>query len=510
MAEDAILANLDENLPRLEAYDDIGNRTEAIEFHPSYHRLGKLIYGARTMADYQTPGKEMLQLAKVCLAAQLGESPHLCPLACTAGLIKSLQKVGSQDLLDRYLPGLLHPDYDANFVGAQFITEVQGGSDVGAGAVQAVEDPGHPGRYRIHGEKWFCSVIQADLFLLSARVESQGDGTRGLACFLVPRHLPDGSLNAFRIRRLKRKLGTRSMASGEVDWLGSVGYPIGDLTGGFKLIVGTVLQTSRVYNAMVTSGSMVRAFTDAEAYARHREAFGNPIRSYPEIRRTLARQKACAWASVASSLHVTAISERIATGQGSQGDRAALRMLTNENKYWTSIRNTQVVRDGIEILGGNGAIEDFSLFPRLLRDALVLESWEGAHNVLCNQVLRDSLRYQMHEPMLGELRSLVDGAPDGLQRQTVVGHIDAVQKGFEKLPKLSPEEALGSIRSLIDHSAVAHQSACLLHMTTTLGQAGKEASRVLDYYLAVFPGVPFQGADLALADACLEGGSPLA
>ncbi len=502
----ARLTNRDENLPRLDAWDGIGRRTEAIRFHPDYHAMAAPIYGSRVMADYDTPGREVGQMVRFFLLAHLGEAGHLCPLACTAGLIKILQAKGGKALRDRLLPRLLDPDSRTNMIGAQFVTEVQGGSDVATSAVRAEPGAGDDDAWRIRGEKWFCSVANADLYLVTARVEGEGDraGTAGLGCFVIPRLLPDGSPNSFRIRRLKTKLGTRSMASAEIDWVDALAYPIGPVEEGFKNTVGIVLQTSRVLNAVGTAGSMARAWLDAEAYARHRTAFGAPIVSYPAIRRTLASMKAETWAATASSFEVAGLSDRVALGKADDRIRGALRMLTNCNKYLTSIVNTRVVRDGIEVLGGNGTIEDFSILPRLLRDALVFESWEGAHNVLAAQMLRDALRYDLDRPMLEHLGKLAEGGSDGQVRAELSRRVEGLAGRWKSLRSLTPEVAADRIRALVDETQIVFQGASLARLADfddTLGSG--EARAVLEHFLALHPEDRGERGALELADRCL-------
>lgn len=377
--------NRDENLPRLRRYDGIGRRIEAVDFHPGYHEMGRLAYRTGMMSRYAEPGREFETLALVYLYSQNGEAGHACPMACTAGLIKILRAHGGHDA---WLERLYDPDYDTHFHGSQFLTEVQGGSDVGANAVVATEGPDG---WRIRGEKWFCSVIDANLFLMTARVG--GAGTGGLAAFAVPRVLPDGRTNDFRIRRLKYKLGTRSMASSEVDFEGAWAVPVGD----FKDVVEVVLNTSRLYNAICSAGMAQRAWREAHAYASTRIAFGRPILDFPTTGRIVARLRTEAYASRSVTFLLADLADRIALGSATDAEKAAFRWLVNLNKFWTSVEGTSSVRSAIEVLGGNGAIEEFSVLARLLRDSIVCEAWEGGHNVLCAQVLKDSRKYRLHE-----------------------------------------------------------------------------------------------------------------
>lgn len=388
--------NRAESLPRLRRYDGQGNRTEEVVFHPDYHALGRAIYATGVMSRYAHPGSEWVTLALTYLVAQGGEAGHACPLACTAGLIKILH--ACPDAPAAWLERLLDPDYDTHFHGSQFLTEVQGGSDVGANAVIA-EPTDDPRWWRLTGEKWFCSVADAHLFLVTARPAGARDGTAGVQAFVVPRHLPDGAVNHFALRRLKDKLGTRSMASAEIDFAGAHAFRVGD----FRDVVELVLNTSRLYNAVASCGILERAHAEAAAYAAHRRAFGKPILAFPAVARTVAGLRAEAWGARAVTFSLASLADRLATGAGDDLDRGAWRALVNLNKYWTATRATLAARDAIEVLGGNGAIEDFSVLPRLLRDGIVVEAWEGGHNVLCAQVLRDARRLGLHEAMFAWL-----------------------------------------------------------------------------------------------------------
>jgi acyl-CoA dehydrogenase len=369
---DELVAECERHLPRLVDGE--------IEFHPAYHEAGRAVWATGIVG---APARE--QAALFYELAQAGEGGHGCPVVCTAGLVRALRTVASDELRERFLPPLLETDYDAAQRGAQFLTERHGGSDVGANRVEAVPDGDV---WRLHGEKWFCSVADADQFVVTARPRGAPDGTRGIACFLVPRES-----GGFRIRRLKDKLGTRALATGEIEFEGAVAYPLGPLEDGFKTAVG-VLNTSRWLNAVGSSGLMRRAYDVASEFAAEREAFGGPIARFPLVRENLAVMRAEEAAARASTMHLTELVSRMDEGSASDEDVVWHRLLVNANKVVTSIAATKVVRRGIETLGGNGTIEDFSPLPRLWRDAIVFESWEGSHNVLCAQVLRDLGRFE--------------------------------------------------------------------------------------------------------------------
>lgn len=445
--------NRDENLPRLRRWDGIGTRTEEVVFHPRYLDIGERIYRTGVMSRYAEPGNEFAQLVYAYLGATNGEGGHLCPLACTAGLIKILQQVAPPEVADRFLPGLLRTDraHPEHFHGAQFLTEIQGGSDVGANA--CVATPADDGTWRINGEKWFCSVIDADLYLMSARPEGAAAGTRGLAAFVVPRVLPDGRTNGVHVRRLKYKLGTRSMASGEADFRDAVAWPVA-VEGGFKPLVEIVLNTSRLYNAIASCGSMRRVQTEAEAYAAHRKAFGQPIGRFPLVKQTLERIRQTTEASVAGTFALAALADQITCGTAPEHGAALYRLVVNMNKYRTSLDGTRLVLDGIEVFGGNGAIEEFSVLPRLLRDAIVCEQWEGTHNVLCAQVLRDMHKYRLHEAFFAHAESRPRGP-------IVQARLVADRAAVNALLDAPPQAAALMVRDVVDRLSRTWQAICL-------------------------------------------------
>lgn len=477
--------NHDQNLPRLERYDGLGVRREEVVFHPSYHEAGRLVWNTGVLSDYATPGREVVQMALLYLFAQVGEYGHQCPLACTAGLIKLIQRVGSDDQKQRYLPRLLHRDYAQRLHASQFLTEVQGGSDVGSNAMVAVREGDH---FRLHGEKWFCSVIDAGAFLMTARPEGAPAGTKGLGLFVVPREI-EGETNQFFVRRLKRKLGTRAMASGEADFLGAYAEPLGELERGFKNVVEIVLNTSRIYNAVCCAGGMQAAYQLARTFAAHRRAFGQTIDQYPLVQEKLAILRAEALGAVASTFRLTAQADRFATQEPSGDELMAWRVGVNVNKYFTAVRNTDSVRMAVEVFGGNGTIETFSPLVQLYRDSMVLESWEGTHNVLVQQVLKDAARYGAHLAFLRELREGLEraqlpAAHAELRERTRRG-LDALAAGFERLAGGEGDQRFG--RVLVDQAAALLECTGLIEeLAATPNDAVKAAAigLLLERYVA--------------------------
>ena len=440
--------------PRLAGADALGNDAQEVEFDAARARSGAALWRAGLFS-----GSAFEQASLMYLLAHAGEAGHACPMACTAGLVRALHAHGSPELQARFLPPLLETDYERAQIGAQFLTEVQGGSDVGANETQAVHDADG---WRLYGEKWFCSVADADQFVVTARPAGAPDGTDGLACFVVPRRV-DGEPNGFRIRRLKEKLGTRALATAEIELEGALAFPLGALEDGFKIAVGVVLNTSRWLNACGSTGLMRRAYLEASSYARHRTAFGRPIAEFALVRENLAVMKSEEQAALASTMALTALVD--AAGREEQ---LLHRYLVNANKYMTSIVATQVVRRAIETLGGNGTIEDFSPLPRLYRDAIVFESWEGTHNVLVEQVRRDAARLELLPLVLGWTRARLAEVTPSETSAAVLAALAALE------PRLARglEEPL-HFRRQVGELHRALQAACLLVEAERAGDAEK-------------------------------------
>jgi alkylation response protein AidB-like acyl-CoA dehydrogenase len=403
-----------EHLPRLEAWSAVGERAEQIRFDAAHHAVGRLVWRSGILAVLGEPGGVTAHTALEYLFAQNGEVPHLCSVACTAGLVKAIQRAGAEWMRREWLPRLLEPDYDRRWHGAQFLTEVQGGSDVGANACVARPVEGEPGTWRLTGEKWFCSNVSADLAAVSARPAGAQAGTSGIGLFVVPWRLADGRPNGVFIRRLKDKLGTRTLPTAEVDITDpprdALAYSLGPPADGFRLLMGVIINTSRLAVATSSTGIMRRAWTEAWRYARLREAFGQRLVDLPAIRRQLAEIRALWAGGLAATLFVAGLEDRLTLAGVHPEDDPLFRAAVTVNKLVCSIDAGLAVHHAIEILGGNGVIEDLSPLPRLYREVPVQESWEGPHNTLVAQVLRDAARAKMHEAVLGRAEETLLGA----------------------------------------------------------------------------------------------------
>jgi alkylation response protein AidB-like acyl-CoA dehydrogenase len=303
-----------------------------------------------------------------------GEFGIMCPISVTDTSIHLIRRYASEELKAYLLPRMLSGDLATLWKGTQFITEKAGGSDVGAIETVARNDGG---RWRLYGEKWFCSHTDAEVALLLARPEGAPAGTKGLALFALPRWLEDGSRNSYRIFRLKDKLGTRSMARGEIRLDGAVAYPVGALDRGLKQMMDQV-NLSRLSHGVRAAAMMRRCLNEALAAARTRHAFGAAIIEHPLLRRQLMKIMVPAEQALSMAMLTAHTMDRAGAGDNEAG--ALLRLMTPLIKLRACRDNITVATGAMEVRGGNGYIEEW-VNARLIRDAHIGVLWEGTSNI---------------------------------------------------------------------------------------------------------------------------------
>jgi alkylation response protein AidB-like acyl-CoA dehydrogenase len=396
-------ASRHENLPRIIKADRVGNPIEKVDFGPISQELRREVAESGVLT--RSPS-EIHKFALVYLLAHNGEAAVNCGLSCTDGLIRVIEAKGSDFLRETYLDRLRSTQ--TPMAGAQFVTEQSGGSDVGA--IEAVATPKDDGTWSITGEKWFCSNPD-EFYLVAARVAGASPGTRGIGIFFVPRLLPDGRLNGLSFIRLKNKLGTQSLPTAEIEFNQATGFAIGDPADGFKTLMNYVVNVSRVHNAANACGFLHRAFLEARNYARQRVAFGHPLASYPMIRETLITMLETLWRNRLLTFKTVALLDQNGLIPEDEGQAMWQRFLINLAKYRTASTLTYQLKEAVLICGANGIVEDFSVLPRLMRDSMVIETWEGPHNTLCLQIVRDAMRSDLLDRWHAEVARALDHWP---------------------------------------------------------------------------------------------------
>lgn len=444
-------------LPYVQHYDAYNRRIDRIERSAETQQLDHEI---RQEALFSSKVSLWEQAAKRYLLHQLGEFGVMCPLGCTEGLIALIRQFPEDHtpelkaILEHCTEGL-DGDYA---LGAQFITEIQGGSDVPANLMEAKPENG---RYRIYGSKFFTSAIHTEYAVVSAKVT----GSEKVGAFIVPSWLPGDKerevRNNFRINRIKWKMGTAEVPTGEVTYDGALAYPIGPMDRGVPNIVGLVLTLSRLAVGNVSAALMVRAAREAQIYSEFRDVFGTKIAEWAlanqQVRDLVRESQSCLAGLCKIYALYHELGGRLQPGLASdepqqmQRKRFLLRELILIQKLVTAYDTVDVLRKGISIFGGHGVIEDFCALPRLYRDAAVQELWEGPRNVLLMQVLRDLGKAAAFYPPDAFLQDLLFGAPQNeineLQRRAAKL---AADPPFQKLDADSRRRATAWEELIVD------------------------------------------------------------
>jgi acyl-CoA dehydrogenase len=399
----------DRNPPTLQPRARNSSDLQKIEKHPSYIALERYAFSEYGLAAMSHRGGVFGHIEKLPPAVKYGltmlfvqaEFGLCCPLSMTDSLTRTLCKFGSQELIDRFFPMLTTQTFEDLYQGAMFITEQDAGSDVGAVTTEARFENG---QWRLYGDKWFCSNPDADLAMVLARRQGGLSGTRGLSLFLLPRRLEDGLLNSYRIVRLKPKLGTRSMASGEIVLEGALAFLVGEPASGFKQMTD-MINMSRLSNGVRSVGLMLRAVGDALYVAKNRTAFGRSLIDLPLMRRQLVKMIVTAEQGRSMCLHTAEILRR--ADAGDQSYSKLMRIMTPLIKFRTCRDARKVTGDGMEVRGGSGYIEEWS-DARVLRDAYLGSIWEGTSNVVALDVKRAIRREQSLEALRTYAAQLLD------------------------------------------------------------------------------------------------------
>ncbi|MEH2563967.1 acyl-CoA dehydrogenase family protein [Bradyrhizobium sp. AZCC 2289] len=400
----------DRHTPVLHQRDRFGRDSQYIEYHPAYRELEKAAFGEFGIHAMSVrkgilgwPDKYPV-VAKHAFTFLFNQAEFGlgCPINVTDGCAKLLNNFGSEALKAKYLDGLTQTDMSKLTQGGQFMTEKEGGSDVGTLTTTAVQEGDH---WRLTGEKWFCSNADAEVVMLLARPEGAGPGTRGVGLFLMPRRLEDGSQNHYRIVRLKDKLGTRSMASGEIKLEGAIAYAVGKLDRGF-VQMAEMVNSSRLSNGVKSTALMRRAYHDAMTVAKGRVVFGQRIIDLPLARRQLMKIMLATEQALSMSFLTADALDRAEAG--SQDAAALLRILTPTLKFRATRDARKVCGDALEMRGGIGYIEEFAT-ARLLRDAHLGSIWEGTGNIVAIDALKRAIgRHGADAALAADLHARLD------------------------------------------------------------------------------------------------------
>jgi putative acyl-CoA dehydrogenase len=450
MAARGRIAN--ENTPKLRTFDSRGNKRDEVEFHPAYHELmARSAHAGIHNSTWTAEGKpagapaEVVRAAKFYMAAQV-ETGHLCPITMTRASVAALS--AQPDLLAKAMPVISTRAYDPDFAPwwskrgmtlGMGMTEKQGGTDVRSNMTRAVRDGDG---YRITGHKWFMSAPMCDAFLVLAQANE------GLSCFFMPRFRPNGSINAIHFQRLKDKLGNRSNASSEVEFVDAYGLRVGDEGKGIRTIIQMV-QLTRQDCAIASAGLMRSGLAHALHHARHRSVFQKHLADQPLMQAVLSDMALHVEASIALVMRLCRSFDQ---APNDPGEAAYMRLLTPAIKYWVCKSAPGFLYEAMECLGGNGYVEE-GILARHYRESPVNAIWEGSGNVMCLDVLRAlSREYDAASAILQTLAKESAGLPGAANATTFIAEVfrrpdsERVSRlAVEKLALLAASAALSKV-----------------------------------------------------------------
>ncbi|TFF93311.1 MAG: acyl-CoA dehydrogenase [Promethearchaeota archaeon] len=436
LADEATRLDNREKVTQIQHYDAHNHRIDRIRRCKETEELEQEVFNLGLFdPSRNTPWSRFF---KMFLLYQLGEFGVMCPVACTHGMFEFSQKY-EDELHPEALKILKHirdgenDESDTYGIGAQFVSEIQGGSDVPANLVEAVfeeeeKEDGYSNCWRIYGKKFFCSAIQADYAVVTAKPKDTESSTR-VAAFLVPSWLPGNKekeiRNSYTIDRLKPKMGTSELPTAEVTYNGAVGYPIGPLDKGLANVVGIVLSISRLHVAFGMASGGLRAAREALLYSQFRTAFGVPVSSFPLMINQIAHLEKATKRAAAGTCKIyneyIDFGEELISGIRDLQDiedleerkrRFQLRELIMLQKIIVADDAPDLVRLAISFFGGHGVMEDFLSLPRFHRDTMIMELWEGPKNVLLTQMHRDLQRVKEWYPADEFIKDILEGAEE--------------------------------------------------------------------------------------------------
>ncbi|KZE50490.1 isovaleryl-CoA dehydrogenase [Brevibacillus parabrevis] len=444
--------------PHLRKYNRLGEDVSEIITNEGYKQTVADVYGAGIVHYLYHDIPELGFKAPYSYSFLQGylvsqtEPGFYCPVTLTMSAAYLIDKYGDEQQKEQYLSGLTSRDRRSLYEGATWLTERQGGSDVGANLTVAKPTDGKPGVYQLTGEKFFASNAGAMVATVLARIDDSKPGTKGLGLFLVPWVRPDGTRNQIEVRRLKDKLGVNAVPSAEVLLHGAEGYLIGQPENGFKYMA-EALNLSRICNAIASVGIMRRALYEAKYYASERRAFQKPIDQYPMVREMLVNLLLDTEVSTGVVFDMIAVYDRVQDGSGGRDDLALCRLLIPLLKYRTGEEAVEAAHTAIEIHGGNGFIEEY-VTPRLLRDAQVLTVWEGTSNILALDILRVMQKENSHALLIRLLRSRAAGWHHAFSQpfaRLLQSELAVLEENIAYLLQQSPDYVSYKLKALADH-----------------------------------------------------------
>ncbi|MDF0725829.1 acyl-CoA dehydrogenase family protein [Cytobacillus sp. S13-E01] len=441
--------------PYMLHYDAFNHRIDRIVRPLEMHQLEQGVFGEGLFSSKMTPWESFI---KRMLTHQLGEAGVACPVTCTNGLVGLLEQYPNNDIpeLQEILQHTKEGINGEYAIGAQFMTEIQGGSDLPANLLEAVPDGKN---YRLYGNKFFCSVAHADYSVVTAKIT----GSNKVSTFIVPSWLPGDKekekRNGYEINRIKWKLGTAELPTGEINYNGALAYPVGPKDKGIAVAVGIVLTLSRLEIGIACAGFMLRASREANLYSDFRTVFGKKVKEFPLAASKLKLIENAAQRTTAGAFKIYELFLRLEKplnpGINSEAPIETRKQLFNLRelvllqKICATNEGVKVLNEAISVFAGHGVMEEFSALPRIFRDVVVNEQWEGPRNLLLTQIYRDLQRVTDWYSPAEFVSSVLEGAAD-----------ETTKKYSEQLEELLQRPVLGEVSEASMEAALDWDAFC--------------------------------------------------
>jgi alkylation response protein AidB-like acyl-CoA dehydrogenase len=461
-----------EGEPKLVKFNRYGEDVSAVWVNEGYKKTVKETYETgivgyvhKEIPELRRKGNYLYSFAQGYVLSQ-AEAGFYCPVTLTMATAFLLQHYANDEVKARFIPHVCATGEVELFEGATFLTERQGGSDVGANVVKAVGVGDH---FKLFGEKYFASNAgMAGVAMVLARIEGAQEGSKGLTLFAVPWRHEDGSMNGISIRRLKDKLGVRAVPSGEVEFDGALAYVVGDKANGLKYMM-EALNLSRICNAVASLGIMRRALNEASDYAQHRNAFGQKLVQFPMVKDTLGKLTAKMEVELATVFDLIQLFDRVVAEHASEEEIILNRLYIAILKKESAEQAIHFAHEAIEMHGGNGFIEDF-VTPRLLRDAQVLTVWEGTANILGLEFVRLVRKFNAHTLFVKTMKARLQHIRQ-TSLKTVVDQV-LIELENDLLVFIRLDEGMQTFeaKALAKRMALVYESVVALEMADTMGE----------------------------------------
>lgn len=468
--------------PKLIRYDQYGEEVSEVWVNDGYKKTveqtyneGIVGYVHKEIPQLGEKGNYVYSFAQGYLLSQT-EPGFYCPVTLSMATAYLLEHYADDSVKARFMQHVCSTGEVQLFEGATFLTERQGGSDVGANIVQAVKEGDH---YKLFGEKYFASNAgMCGVAMVLARIEGAPAGSKGLTLFAVPWRRQDNTLNGITIRRLKDKLGVRAVPSGEVVFDGAVAYVVGDPSKGIYYML-EALNLSRICNAMASIGIMKRALSEAINYATSRTAFGQSLADYPMVQETLSNMSAKHFAELHTTFDLIEQYDAVTAGKASDEQEILVRLLIALVKKETAEQAINFSHEAIEMHGGNGYIEDF-VTPRLLRDAQVLTVWEGTANILAHELIRLVGKVQANVIFINHLRERLVQLNSNDLIEVISVKVDELEERLRQFSSLNEASQTLEAKPLMKHMARMYESVVVAERAV---RDGEQAIKFAEIYV---------------------------